>query len=353
MTKFPYDSIDAHQFWKKQMHQPLIDPHQGMQARFQFNKETKIASAGSCFAQRISESLQDFGFQYYLAEPGPPWLDLEQKLNYNYGAYSARYGNIYTSLHLLQLIQRALGLFQSEEDYWEGPNCFYDPFRPRIQPNGFSSIEELKADRQSHLNAIKTMFEEMDILIFTMGLTEAWCHRGDQTTYPMCPGRGYGEFDDNKYYFKNLTINDNMEYMRTSLELLKSLNPNLKVLLTVSPVPLVATMEDRNVLQSTIYSKSVLRVVCEELKQTYDWIDYFASYEIITATFNHSNYYQSNRRNITPAGIEHVLTCFYGHFSTEEYATLTKVERDAPQTFETQPCDEDELMKYIEADFQQ
>ena len=37
---------------------------------FTVSRQTKIATAGSCFAQNISATLQRHGFNYYVVEPG-------------------------------------------------------------------------------------------------------------------------------------------------------------------------------------------------------------------------------------------------------------------------------------------
>src|SRR5438445_4190919 len=116
---FPYDGIQDWQNWKKAVTlvaNDRIDPHAA--TRFKFDRQTKFVSAGSCFAQRIAESLRDYGFKYYVVEPGPPWLTRQQKLDYSYGVYSARYGNLYTTLQLLQLLQRATGEVVPVDGCW-------------------------------------------------------------------------------------------------------------------------------------------------------------------------------------------------------------------------------------------
>lgn len=98
------------------------------------------------------------------------------------------------------------------------------------------------------------------------------------------------------------------------LEAVKKHNPRLKVLLTVSPVPLAATYEDRSVLVSTIYSKSVLRVAAENVRQRFDWVDYFPSYEIIVGSPVRGLYYEDDDREVSPLGVAHVMRLFVQHF---------------------------------------
>ena len=70
---------------------------------------------------------------------------------YNYGIYTARYGNLYTARQLLQLFQRAYGSFTPAEGAWaEEDGRWTDPFRPLIQPDRYVSRAELEADRAQH-----------------------------------------------------------------------------------------------------------------------------------------------------------------------------------------------------------
>jgi hypothetical protein len=85
------------------------------------------------------------------------------------------------------------------------------------------------------------------------------------------------------------------------------------VILTVSPVPLIATALDRHVLQSTTYSKAVLRVAAEESANNHKDVAYFPSYEIITASSNRGAYFAEDLREVREAGVDHVMRLFFRH----------------------------------------
>ena len=98
--------------------------------------------------------------------------------------------------------------------------------------------------------------------------------------------------------------------------LLGKINPSAKTILTVSPVPLIATAEDRSVLLSTIYSKSALRVAAEEaVRQHPDSVFYFPSYEIITGHHTQGGYFDDDLRSVTTEGVDHVMRIFFKHLS--------------------------------------
>ena len=86
------------------------------------------------------------------------------------------------------------------------------------------------------------------------------------------------------------------------------------MLLTVSPVPLIATYENRHVLQSTTYSKAVLRAVAQEVCDSMALVDYFPSYEIITTHAHKGRYFKEDLRDVTWGGVENVMNVFKRHY---------------------------------------
>ncbi|HEY5972149.1 MAG TPA: GSCFA domain-containing protein [Pseudoxanthomonas sp.] len=278
----------------------------------------KIAAAGSCFAQHVARHLRARGFAFLDAEPAHPMLPADTAQAFGYGIFSARYGNLYTSRQLLQLLRRAYGRFAPADDVWsqDDGRC-YDPFRPGIQPGGFATRREYDLDRAQHFAAVRSVFEQADVLIFTLGLTECWVSREDGAAYPMCPGTVAGEYDPLRHELLNLEVEDVESDMRMFIDELHAVNPSAKVILTVSPVPLAATALDRHVLVSTTASKAVLRVAAERLAKRPS-VAYFPAYEIITAPSRGKGYFSENLRSIREEGVEHVMRCFFRHACGQE-----------------------------------
>jgi hypothetical protein len=323
MAEHPYKSAPSHTSWRKAVGAPKprdVDPVVNFGIRI--GRSSKVATAGSCFAQHIARHLKKSGFNYYVAEPGHPVLPESVREANGYGLFSARYGNIYTARQLLQLFQRAYGLYQPLEDCWkEREDLFLDPFRPSAQPGGFISEMEMRVDREQHLAAVRQMFETLDVFVFTLGLTEYWMSRADGAVFPICPGVAGGEFDESRHGFANATVEDVVSDMSSFLLHLARVNPKAEVILTVSPVPLAATgRRDQHVLTATTYSKSVLRVAAETLVKRFGHVHYFPSYEIITGPFSRGAYYADDLRNILEDGVSHVMELFMRH------ATATSAE---------------------------
>jgi hypothetical protein len=119
------------------------------------------------------------------------------------------------------------------------------------------------------------------------------------------------------YRFHNFSVTESIEHMRSVIALLNKINPRLRIILTVSPVPLAATMTPRHVLQATTYSKSVLRVWAEQMVIEFDHVDYFASYELILGTCSSTVFFSEDRRSVSAAGVAHVMNCFFAQFGAD------------------------------------
>src|SRR5262249_47906630 len=68
----PYTGLPDRQVWRQSIERiepQAVDPVQG--APFKLDRKTKIATAGSCFAQHISRTLAARGFNYLIAEQAP------------------------------------------------------------------------------------------------------------------------------------------------------------------------------------------------------------------------------------------------------------------------------------------
>jgi hypothetical protein len=194
---------------------------------------------------------------------------------------------------------------------WEKDGRYYDPFRPNIEPNGFESRDEMKVSRSLAIDAFKRSILECDVLVFTMGLTESWFNAEGGYEYPMCPGTVAGEFDEKNHQFVNQDYTQIRKALVSCLRGIKKLNPKLKVLLTVSPVPLTATMSGKHVLVATMESKSILRAVAGSVASELRFVDYFPSYEIINSAPYKGAFFEPNMRSVNPVGVNHVMDQFF------------------------------------------
>lgn len=314
--RHPYAGRPKREFWKSAISTvPRTQIADLATPKNKVGPEDVVGTAGSCFAQHIARNLRERGFRFLDVEPPPQDLRPERYGAFGYGMYSARYANIYTASQLRQLIERAYKRFSPAEPAWTKGTRFYDPFRPNIEPEGYESEAEMLKHRDYHLGKVAALFRSIDVFVFTLGLTEGWRAKADGSTFPIAPGvQGIGEYDPDKYEFVNFNYSAINADMRAAFSLLRRVNPNIRVLLTVSPVPLAATASGEHVLTATTYSKSVLRAVAGDLAQDFDFVDYFPSYELITAPVFEGRAYQDDWREVRPEAVSGVMDHFFASF---------------------------------------
>jgi hypothetical protein len=304
----PYSLKGDKSFWKTAVAELKLGTENFNELhQLSFSKRTtRIASMGSCFAQHVGKWLIHGGFNFKTSQ-----LERQQ-------ISSFAFGNIYTPRCFLQW----LDLAESNENVSDDSGIavekdrFFDLLRPNFNVEGFDSHEALKAARVAATNELKEIIKETDVLVFTLGLVEAWQDK-QNITYPSCPGIMSGTFDPKIYKLHVFSYEEVREDVLSICHRLRLINPELKMVLTVSPVPLTATATEKHVLVASQYAKSVLRAVAGFLSDSYGYIDYFPSYEIITAPKAGDFRFQSNLRSVTPEGVSYVMSHFQSAFHND------------------------------------
>ena len=246
------------------------------------DRTTRIASAGSCFAQNIARGLVRRGYCYVVTEPAPPWATTTRgRLPASIRRVSAtstqpaNWGRCSIGRYSYAVRLNCRGPTRTASSIPSDRSCDRIRFlRRRRWPR---SCRPFRGDAAHVLLARRIRVHA--------GPDQLWRSRSDGALFPVCPGCGRGEYDRARYEFVNLGVAETVRHLHDFRERLKRVNPRARIILTVSPVPLVATIERRHVLLSTTYCKSVLRVAAQELAGSqYDDVVYFGAYEIIMGT---------------------------------------------------------------------
>lgn len=313
--RHPYQGLPDTRFWNRAVAwAPPAGVDPVVSFPYRLSPEHRVATMGSCFAQHLARHLQRSGLTYHVTEPAPPDMSDDDAGVRQYGLFSARYGNVYTVAQALQTFRRAFGEWEPSEAPWRRPDGrLVDPFRPTVEPDGFADLDALEADRRTHLAATRRVFTEADVLVFTLGLTEGWRSRADGAVLAAAPGSAGTPTGGATYEFVNFGIDEVRADLIELCRRARDVNPGIRVLLTVSPVPLVATFEDRHVLVSTVASKSVLRTAADEATRALDHVHYFPSYEIIASATADRDYFGPDRREVDEQGVAHVMRTFTRH----------------------------------------
>jgi hypothetical protein len=311
----PYRTLSARHFWSKAVSNGFDANDVGTLPYPLIKAGQRVMSAGSCFAANLVPYLESSGFKYVRTNPRHPDFQNAGVENFNYDTFSSAYGNIYTVRHLLQLTRRCLGRFVPREDRWQVDGVVIDPFRPGLRY--FARTDrEFDLLTQQYLHSVAAAFRSCDVFIFTIGLTEAWQSKLDGAVFPACPGTIAGTFDDTKHEFINFNVVDVTGDLNSFVEEVRGINPQIRIILTVSPVPLVATASPRHVLAATTYSKAVLRVAAEQAASRNREVYYFPAYEIVTGPHTSQSAFAKDMRTVSPSAIEAVMSAFLSKCET-------------------------------------
>lgn len=232
------------------------------------SKLTPIGAAGSCFATEISAYLKQNQYNYVITEPNDDSC--------------AAWGGLYNTPSFRQLVEVAFGLrtrprmlFECEDT---GKREFWDPFREGVF---FSSIEEFEESTRKHLLAARKALLKTKVFIMTVGLNEIWRLAYDGSVLARYPRTLAAHL----VHKQVLTVEENINELQQMLDIWKAHNPDLQLIITVSPVPLHATFraEESHVISSTCHSKSVLRVAVDEfVRRNSHCVNYFPAFEVVT-----------------------------------------------------------------------
>ncbi|MEQ1897821.1 MAG: GSCFA domain-containing protein [Vicinamibacterales bacterium] len=123
-------------------------------------------------------------------------------------------------------------------------------------------------------------FSGVGAFVFTIGLAEVWQDR--ETGGVFWRGIPDEIFDANRHVSRLTTVEENTGNLRRIIALVRELNPTAPIILTLSPVPLMATFRDISCLTADCVSKSVLRVALDQvMSDRLAGVYYWPSFEIV------------------------------------------------------------------------
>ncbi|MCX7299849.1 MAG: GSCFA domain-containing protein [Rhodobacterales bacterium] len=307
----PYVDLPPSAFWRTAVAEVDRNCFPGLyEPRLTLVPATGVATAGSCFAQHIGHRLRISGCNVLDAEPVPAAMNETVAQAFGYALFSSRTGNIYTTRQLRQFLTDINEGYVDARFVWAKGPAFIDALRPTVEPEGLSSPKDVLLHRTYHLERTARMLRNADLFVFTLGLTECWEDRPTGRVFPICPGVVGGLFDPHVHAFRNLRYLDVLQDLEAIRELLHRFNPAMQMLLTVSPVPLTATVSGDHVMTATTASKAILRAAADEFVKTTPGTDYFPSFEIITQPASGGPWFEANMRRVSAAGVDKVMGIF-------------------------------------------
>jgi hypothetical protein len=247
---------------------------------FALTKQDVVFTIGSCFARNVEGHLMNKGIKVafedfklpadlYLSDDGTGTRQPHRGALNKYSTHS-----IYSDVehNLLQTEYPSHGLIEVSEGQW------FDPQASRLKPNTW----EVSLDTRQKLNAVTRKLKESTAVFITLGLTETWKDMETGIVLNVPPPPLYIKKFKNRFQFFDADFVSSYENLCKTIALIRThCNPEMRFIVTVSPVPLGATYTGLDVISANSYSKSTLRSVAQAVVATFPNIDYFPSYEMV------------------------------------------------------------------------
>jgi tetratricopeptide (TPR) repeat protein len=255
---------------------------------FQFSRADRVLTLGSCFAREMEVRLIHLGFDAPLARVSVPAEERNTKMQNDILIK-------YTIESMENELRWAAGeappppekLFLEVADgLWHDPQLLHS-----APPLPMQRLLERRAMVQEAMETFPTC----RVVIITLGLAEAWFDEETGLYLNTAPPPGAMRRCPGRFRLDVLSHDDILNSLERVWDLLAEKGaPDVKMLLTVSPVPFKATFTGEDAIMANSYSKSVQRAAAQAFAQRHEGVDYFPSYEIVTMTSRELAYERDN-----------------------------------------------------------
>lgn len=267
--------------------------------KFKLPANGNVFTIGSCFARNVESSLIKSGISVISKVPVIPGEYYEIGGNPRTG-----YQNVYTPGSVLEAIK----LFNTDRPYHSiitGKERSIDLLTSGTVPLNTDIVHSI---RDGLLQTYSSL-PEADTLIITLGYTESWLYLPDSSSINRAPANIISRRTIDQYEFASLNYDDCLNLLTQTMNLINKISPNCKVILTVSPVPLSNTFSNQHIVLANQLSKSILRSVASTIAGSFDYVDYFPSYEIIMNS-ERSKTFMEDGIHVMAAPVDNVIAQF-------------------------------------------
>jgi hypothetical protein len=254
--------------------------------------KSKIATIGSCFAAEIAAAMDRLGLDGAM-HPG---------------------GLFYTTRSIRQEIERIFGGWKeyADEPAWQTKAGWVHPFKD--YGTAFPTKDALLAWSREQDEAAEKLFRGAKVVVITLGLIEGWMNPTTGNHFRQIPHPDV--FPSLGAKFNRLTVAEMREDLeRTCAAIQKHIGA--KIIVTVSPVPLHATLTPHDVRVANTESKSRIRAMVSELVDDHPEIHYFHSYEMVTTAERQSDFMLEDGRHVQRHAVDYILQQFLAAFGGE------------------------------------
>ena len=258
---------------------------------FSLSHSDKVFCVGSCFAQHMADRF----------------------LHYKFPCTSNPYGTLFHPIPLLQNLTNALkgseideGLFLERDDA-----SFHYCYHSSIWAD---SKEELRKNLQGLQLSVAKNLKASKLLILTFGTAILYKLADSEKIAANCHKQPTNIFT------KGLSSPQEIQAVFQSFYIeLKKLNPEIQILLTVSPVRHI-----RDGVHQNNVSKSALLLACDAIHKAFDDVHYFPAYEIVMDELRDYRFFEKDRVHPNEEARDYVWGKFAAALLTKDSSNLNR-----------------------------
>jgi hypothetical protein len=269
--------------------------------KFTIAKDDRVYTIGSCFARNVEQSLLSKGIEVPTTE-----ININEDLYVSKPRFSNTVLNKYNPHSMAAEILRGLGELSYEDDglIEVTENKFYDPQASHLPVLDRKDAIEIRG----HLDSTSKKILTSNVFMFTLGLTETWFDKETGIAFNQINPAHLKPIRE-RLLFKNVTVEEAYSELEKAFIMLEKHVPNAKVVITVSPVPLLNTFTNMDIITANTYSKATLRVVAQMLSDTFNFVDYYPSYEMVINS-NRDYSWGEDKAHVTDDVVNNVIGTF-------------------------------------------
>jgi hypothetical protein len=282
---------------------PKVDP------KFKLRRDDKFYAIGSCFARGLENALAAHKITVESAAPEFAALQPANKEVSGLG-----FINKYNTYSILNELRWALdpdaefpreSIVQLTETTWDDPHT-----APTLE---FANLQET-LERRALMQAVTKRIENCRAVILTLGLAEVWRDAKANVFINRTPIPSFLETEQDRYEFHLTNFTENLANLEAIHALLTRYgHPDVRIVVTVSPVPLMNTFSTMDIVVANTWAKSLLRAVAQEWAASHSNVDYFPSYEIVQSS-DRAAAWEGDIRHVTGAGAQHIMKVFLQNY---------------------------------------
>jgi len=128
---------------------------------------------------------------------------------------------------------------------------------------------------------VNVLLRQADLLIYTLGVAPCFFEKSTGKFILPQKGDGVRGVMKGKYVFRTTTVKENFDNLKSIISIVRRANPSIQIVFSLSPVPLLSTLESRSAMEADCISKATLRVAVDEVVADSAGCLYWPSFEVV------------------------------------------------------------------------